>query len=145
MRTIKSMVILAALFGFHFASAQEKNITFEQLPAEAQTFVKKHFSKLKVVNVFEDAKPNHTEYDVFFENGTEIEFLSNGDWEEVKSRTNELPASVVPAAISQYIKNQFPNAFVREIKKKRYGFEVEISNGLDLEFDQNGNFLRFDS
>lgn len=139
------MAVLTALFGFHFASAQEKNIAFEQLPAEAQVFVKNHFPNLKVVSVFEDVKPNHSEYDVLFENGTEIEFSSNGDWEEVTSRANnELPASVVPPAILQHIKNQFPNTFVREIKKKRYGFEVEISNGSDLEFDKNGNFLRFD-
>lgn len=138
------MAILTALLGFHFASAQEKNIAFEQLPAQAKTFVKEHFSTLKVVSVFEETKPNHKEYDVIFENGTEIEFSSNGEWEEVKSRTTELPASVIPTAILQHVKKQFPDAFIREIKTKRYGFEVEISNGMDLEFDKSGKFLRFD-
>ncbi|MDO5105444.1 PepSY-like domain-containing protein [Capnocytophaga sp.] len=141
----KITTILIALFGFQFVSAQERNITFEQLPAQAQTFVKKHFAAQRVVTVVEDAKPYSKEYDVYFENGTKIEFYANGDWEEVKSRAAEVPAGIVPAAISQYVKAQYPNAFVQEIKKKHYGYEIEISNGLDLEFDKTGKFLRIDN
>jgi len=33
---------------------------------------------------------------------------------------------------------------IKEIKKKRTGYEVELSNGLDLEFNSKGKFLRMD-
>ena len=31
---------------------------------------------------------------------------------------------------------------IKKISKKRYGYEVELIGGTDLEFSQNGKFLR---
>ena len=141
----KLATIFVAVFMTNCAIAQDKMITFAELPAKAQTFIKTHFDEKEVAGVYEDTEYMvQKEYSVYLNDGTELEFFSNGDWEEVKTRTGQVPDKIIPSAILQHIQRQFPNTFVKEIKKKRYGYEVEISNGLDLEFNKNGKFLRID-
>ncbi|CEN50951.1 conserved hypothetical protein [Capnocytophaga canimorsus] len=55
-----------------------------------------------------------------------------------------MPTEIIPQSISQYVQKNFPNVFVKEIKKRRSGYDVEISNGLDLEFNKQGKFIRID-
>lgn len=124
--------------------AQHRVMTLTELPAVAQNFINSYFSQQQVVGVYQETEYFSKEYKVFLENGTEVEFSAKGEWEEVKSRTSEIPTQIIPAEITQHIQKQFPNNFVKEIKKKWYGYDVEISNGLDLEFNSKGQFLRID-
>ncbi|MDO4228546.1 MAG: PepSY-like domain-containing protein [Capnocytophaga sp.] len=145
-KLIKSMAVLVTLFGVQFANAQNNVIAFETLPAKAQSFVKEHFSVQEISGVYEDVEHlQQKEYSVYFNDGTEIEFFSNGDWEEVKSRKGQVPDKIVPTEIAQYVKKQYSQTQIKDIKKKRIGYEVELSNGLDLEFNKKGQFLRIDN
>ncbi len=144
-RLTKLTTALLTLLIAEVATAQEQVITFAELPAKAQTFVKDYFSQNQATSVYKDTEFLSAEYNVYFDNGTEIEFDDKGEWKEVKSRTEGVPSNIIPTGISQHVQKQFPNTFVKEIKKKRYGYEVEISNGLDLEFNTKGQFLRIDN
>lgn len=147
MRTFtKIATLVVILFNVTLVSAQsDRFITFSQLPAKAQSFIKEHFSEANIASIWEDTEYLiRKEYTVVFNDGSEVEFYSNGDWEEVKSRTGEVPSKIIPNGIAQYVKKNFPNAFIKDIKKRRRGFEVELSNGLDLEFNKSGRFLRID-
>jgi len=42
------------------------------------------------------------------------------------------------------VRKSFPNTAIKKIEKKRFGYDVELINGLDLEFDSKGNFKRID-
>ena len=82
MKTLKKVgMLFLALFAVSFASAQnDRVISFEQLPAKAQSFIKQHFSSSDVVSVLKDNEYlKKKEYTVYLNNGTEIEFYSNGD------------------------------------------------------------------
>ena len=141
----KSVIALVAIFSVQFVSAQDRIITFGELPAKAQAFVREHFAEGEVAGVYEDTEYLvQKEYSVYLNNATEIEFYANGDWEEVKSRMEAVPNKIVPTAILQHVQKHFPNTFIKEIKKRRVGYEVEISNGLDLEFNSAGRFIRID-
>lgn len=147
MKKLRILSMLSvALLGMNFVSAQnDKTISFNALPAKSQSFIREYFSESNVASVWEDTDYLvKKEYTVVLNDGTEIEFLSTGDWEEVKSRTNEVPSKIIPNGIYQHVTKNFPNTFVKEIKKKKYGYEVELSNGLDLEFNKSGKFLRID-
>ena len=140
------MLLVATVFMVNFASAQEdKMISFTQLPTKAQEFVKSHFANIEVTSVWKDTEFLRVEdYTVVLDNGTEIEFYSNGEWKEIKSRGNEIPNKIIPTGIAQYLQKRYNNMPIKEIKKKRTGYEVELSNGLDLEFNSKGKFLRID-
>lgn len=126
------------------ASAQDRLISFEELPTSVKTFVGKHFSKDNVASVVLDKGFISDEYSIFMNDGTQVEFDSNGQWTEVKSNSNEVLKKIVPTKISDYISQKYPSILVEEIKSKRNTFEVELSNGLDLVFDKKGQFLRFE-
>jgi hypothetical protein len=55
-----------------------------------------------------------------------------------------VPAKIVPAKISKYVHKNYPNVLIKEIQKERRKYEVSLSNGLDLDFNLNGKFLKID-
>lgn len=146
MNTLLKMTMLALLMlTITGASAQKKVITFEKLPVKTQTFIKKHFSEKDVAAVMMDTEYLlKKEYKVVLKNGSKIEFDSDGEWEKVEMKATAVPQGLIPQKISTYIQKSFPNTFVKEIKRERSGYEVEISNGLELEFSKKGEFIRVD-
>ena len=55
-----------------------------------------------------------------------------------------VPANLVPANIATYVKSNFPGATIVKIDKERYGYDIELSNDLELKFNKNGKMLRVD-
>ena len=124
--------------------ANDVPISAQKLPAEAQEFLKMHFPKNSVVSAMHDKDITDNDYTVILDNGVKIEFGSTGKWESVKSRNGVVPASVIPVKISDYVSKHYNSLGVEKIERKRYGYEVELTNDLDLKFDLNGNFLGLD-
>ena len=124
--------------------AEDVAITAQRLPQEAQKFLKEHFSQNKVSAAMHDKDISDNDYTVILDNGTKIEFDSKGKWESVKSRTGKMPAGVVPVNIQGYITEHYPTSGIDKIERKRYGYEVELTNDLDLKFDSNGRFVGID-
>ena len=145
----KMVTVVTALFAMQAAMAQDDvQITFDKLPAKAQSFVKTHFPKEEVASVWKDIEIEMLrveDYTVALSNGTKVEFLPNGEWKEIKkSRGSEIPASIIPSGIRDYVKKNYASSTIKDIKKKRYGYEVELTGDIDLEFNSKGKFLRVD-
>ena len=119
-------------------------ITFEELPIKAQEFVNTYFSDQSIRFVRMEIDVKKTEYTVRFENGMEIEFNSTGDWEEVESHAECLPTGFLNENILNYLSKNYPNYCTHEISKGRYKIEIELDSGLELIFNKNGEFLRYD-
>jgi putative periplasmic protein len=129
----------------NFAAAKDVQIKFSELPQKAQTYVRTHFSESDVASVWKDTEMLLVEdYTVVLSNGLEIDFYPNGDWKEVKSRGTEIPSKIIPSGIFQYVSQNYNGQRIKELKKKRYGYKVELSGDIDLEFSQNEKFLRID-
>ena len=141
---MRKIIGIAIVLIANFAFAQEVIIPFNQLPAKAKTFIHQHFKDGKVMNVIQDKDVLSKDFDVNFENGTKIEFDRTGNWKEIKTLSGSVPSSLVPAKIKQCISNNYKGANIVEINKDAYKIDVELSNGVDLDFDKNGNFLRID-
>lgn len=146
MNTFRKIVtVVTVLFAVNFAAAKDVQIKFSELPQKAQTYVRTHFSESDVASVWKDTEMLVVEdYTVVLNNGLEIDFYPSGDWKEVKSRGTEIPSKIIPSGIAQYVSQNYNGQMIKELKKKRYGYEVELSGGTDLEFSQNGKFLRVD-
>jgi putative periplasmic protein len=141
----KIATVIIVLFAVNFAAAKDVQIKFSELPQKAQTYVRTHFSESDVASVWKDTEMLLVEdYTVVLSNGLEIDFYPNGDWKEVKSRGTEIPSKIIPGGISQYVNQNYNGQRIKELKKKRYGYKVELSGDIDLEFSQNEKFLRID-
>lgn len=123
----------------------DKSITREELPQSAQMFLTRHFEFADVLYAKAERDMGVvTSYDVVLEGNVKVEFNRSGDWTSVDCERGQVPDSVLPQSILDYVKNRFSKAYVVEIERDRMGYEVKLSNDLDLDFDKNGNFLRVD-
>ena len=124
--------------------ADDKIIPVEQLPASAKTFVKKYFPQATIEYATKDTEFMGTTYEVRLSDGTEVDFDKKGNWDNVDCKTKAVPASLVPAAIAQYVKAHYPNTVIVKIDKERGGYEIELSNDLDLKFNSKGKLIGID-
>ncbi|PWN66959.1 hypothetical protein C1631_019790 [Chryseobacterium phosphatilyticum] len=126
-------------------SAQDRAISANQLPKTAKTFLYTHFKGIPVSSAIEDREIYGVdEYKVYLNNGMKMEFDSKGSWKEVDGKHQKIPYGFIPASIKNYSTKNFPNTFIIKIEKKRWSYKTELSNGLELEFDRNGNFKKID-
>lgn len=140
-------LLAAALFSAGIAAAAaltDRPIAVDELPAAAQKFICTHFASSEVLYAKVDDGLFDNDYKVVFADGASVEFASNGEWKEVKCRQCAVPASVVPQAIREQVVKQFPKAVIESIDRDRRGYDVELSNGLDLKFDRQMNLIEID-
>lgn len=115
------------------------------LPVEAREMIKRHFPNATISYLSVDNNVFVIKgYDVRLSNGAELEFDNKGQWTDVECKPYAVPASLIPAAIQKYLGQHHRDQRVVEIKHKRRGYEVKLANGLEVEFDNQGNFRRLD-
>jgi len=144
MKTVfKLAIALIALTDFT-ANAQDKTITAAELPAAAQNFIKQHFKGQTVTYAKIDKEMFDKDYKAVLSGGVEIDFDEKGNWDEIDGHKKALPASVIPKAIADYVAKTYKGQSITQLDRKRAGFDVELINGTELEFDSNGKFIRID-
>ena len=115
-------------------------ITFDRLPATAQTMLKQNFSDKVPLVITAD----WDDYKVMYTNGDKVEFDKKGNWRDIECKTSQVPADLVPAQIVANVNATFPGAAVTEIDRDRRGYSVKLSNGLELEFNRNFQIVELD-
>ena len=117
--------------------------TAQALPEAITTFLKQHFPNATVAGVEPDNEHGGLEYDVYLNDGTQVDFDTNNQWEKVESMKG-VPAALVPKAIATYVKGNYQNLAITKINKEYGGYEIELANGMDLKFDGSGRFMGMD-
>ena len=144
---IKKVFLLVTLLIFGFSVRAESGhriITFEELPTKAQEFVSTYFGSLPIRFVRMEVDVTKTEYTVRFENGMEVEFNSFGDWDEVESHSECLPSGFLQKEILDFLNQNHDGFCLHEVARGKHKIEVELANGLEIIFNKNGEFLRYD-
>ena len=126
------------------SAGDSRVITTDKLPAEAKKFIKTHFEKDKILVVTEENVLMFKEYEVNFENGTEVTFDNSGKWKEVECRAGEVKPSIVPAKIASFVKERFPDRQIKEIDRDSREYEIKLNGGTELTFDLNFNLVDYD-
>lgn len=73
-----------------------------------------------------------------------LEFNRKNEIIEIDGLT-ELPSSVIPEKLRQYVINNYPSNLITDWELDDKNQQIELDNGLDLEFNMNGDFLRIDN
>lgn len=127
----------------------EGSIRFTELPGAAQVFVQSHFNENDVEFVLQKTSEGLEGYNVSVK-GYKIDFDKDGSWEKIEAKDKgALPANIttlIPTPILGYIEQNYPDRGINEIKKKDYGYKVELTGKPDVElkFDFNGNIFKVD-
>lgn len=144
---MKKLLLLFALLTAAFCASARDNYSHDVtvLPTAARTQLKNNF-KAKVSHIkIEKDFGRITEYDVVLTDGSEITFDSKGNWKDIEVRQNtSVPRALIPAAIASYVKANQKNTKIVGIEKHRSGYDVELSNGVEMKFNADGKFIRYD-
>lgn len=122
-----------------FALNRKRTIDPESLPKPAIELIQKHWPSC----VIDLASIDGREYEVLLSDGTMIEFDSKGIWKEMKC-TDGLPVTLVPGYITRYIVGRYPKQLIIKCEKMRGGYEVKLTNGLEIQFDLQGRVTHVD-
>lgn len=123
---------------------KETIIQSNQVPQKIKTYLETHFIQYPVLQVLEDRDGFTLTYDVTLQQGYFLEFNRKMEIEEVTG-IEPIPNSVVPSNILTYVQTQFSEQFILSWDLSDRIQEVTLDNGIQLEFDQEGNFLRIDN
>ena len=108
---------------------------------EINTFVETYFPQTTILKVETD----DNEIEVKLSDRTEIDFTLNFEWKNIDCEDSQIygsvPAELVPAQITDYVTANYPNNHIDKIEKHNYGWEIELDNGVEIEFDQDFNVI----
>ncbi len=144
----KLVAFCMALMLFFSASACADNgkvIEVTQLPAAAQQLISDHYGRHTVSLVLAKRDHGKRKYEVTFDNGDNIEFDKSGNWEEIESKSSVVPLSLIPKEIWQQIRARFPKTAVKKIEKDRKGYDVGLTNMVELTFDRKYKLIEADA
>ncbi|MBR6933468.1 MAG: PepSY-like domain-containing protein [Bacteroidales bacterium] len=112
--------------------ADDRPISFEQLPQAVRNFLAQYFPNKTPLLVLED----WDDYEVTYENGEKAEFTKKGDWKKIDCRMSAVPDVLIPEQIKTQVKARYPEAVIIRLKKDRTGYDIKLSNGLEIEFNK---------
>ena len=143
----KIVFLFISLFAMNLVAlaGNDKPIQVSEMPKAAQLFIKNHFADLSVAMAKVETDFLDKNYDVVFTNGNKVEFDKKGNWTNVDCEHTQVPVAILPDAIRQYVTKNYPDAKVLKIEvTDRKGYDVELSNGFELEFDKRMNVIDVD-
>lgn len=134
MRKTLALLISLLLSSVLFA---DMVIPISQLPKSAQNFIQKTFPGAQIFKVERD----DGKFDVKLNNGVDIKFFLNGDWEKIDSDYTPIPLTVLPNAVQNTLKNSYPQASVTEIEKEFGNYKIKLNNMMELFISGSGQLM----
>ena len=135
MKKIVTLLMSLAFFAT-IANADDRPIDYEQLPSAAKSFIEADFARQTISYITKDMDLLDTAYNVHFANGLEIEFNSKGEWKEISCATSPIDSKYIPRQIIDAVATRWPGEKFKKIERYKYGYEVELTNSLELKFDK---------
>ena len=145
MKRIAFLFVCMLTMNLTVLAGNDKPIQVSDMPKQAQEFIKKYFSGHSVAMAKMETDFMSKSYDVIFTNGDKVEFDKKGKWTNIDCEHSVVPADVVPAPIKEYVQKQYPTAKILKIEMSdRKGYELELSNDIDIDFDKKFNVIDID-
>lgn len=127
---------------------REVVISFEDLPKTAQNFINKHFPQQEILSIVCEKEIGSKEYSIYYDNGTEVKFDRKGNWESVECEYSSVPDSIIPRDILALVRSKHPEkkitSITRDLTGRDKGYEVDLDDIVEMRFDLEGRFIRYD-
>lgn len=118
----------------------DRVITFDQLPAQAQELLKKHFAEKVPLIITVD----WDDYKVIYQSGEKVEFDKKGNWKDLDCKVSRVPVALIPEQIKANVKATFPGAIIIKLDRDRRGYDVKLNNGMELEYNKKFQVVDID-
>lgn len=125
----------------------DEEIDPANLPQNILDFISTHYPGIEI----EEAElENNGNYEVELENDIELIFDGDGNFlgqaedendDDQGEDEHDINPEDLPQVILDYIAENYPDSTIIEAEKDDDEYEVTLNNGVELEFDLEGNFL----
>lgn len=119
-------------------------ISFEQLPITAQQMIKTHFAGKNVVLCTVENDVIGRDYQVMLDGGIKLEFSKKGEWKDVECYGSSVPDAIVPEAIKQYVRQNYPATTIVKIERDRKSYDIKLNNRVEIEFNKKMQVIDID-
>lgn len=127
------------------SACSDRPVAPTQLPVTITAFIQHNFPGQTISFAKKDLEITGWQYDVMLADGTQIDFDTDHMWDMIQcGMTNPVPTALIPVPVRTYLQTNFPDAMVLKIDKERYGYEIELANGLELKFNKQGALMDMD-
>lgn len=137
-------IILLAILPLLFASCEkEEIITDNDIPSEILSYTDNHFPENPIMQVVKDSDGWELSYDITLDGGFFLEFNRKKEVTDIEG-LSMLPNSVIPAKLLTYVETNYGENFIIGWELDDRNQQIKLDNGLELEFNMKGDFLRID-
>ena len=84
------------------------------------------------------------DYKVMYANGEKVEFDKRGNWRDIECKASQVPTDLIPTKIAANVNATFPGSTITEIDRDYLGYSVQLSNGLELEYNRHYQVIDVD-
>lgn len=141
-KTTFAAVLITAIFALTSCD-KETILNNAQTPSEITAFVTTHFPNHQILQTVKNVEGFKRTYDVILNGNISLEFNRKLEIIDIDADT-QLPESVIPAKIGQYVSTNFPENFITDWELEDKHQQVGLDNDLDLEFTMSGDFVKID-
>lgn len=136
---IKLRKIFALLVALLFASVlfADMVVPVSALPQSARSFIQRTFPNAQIFKVERD----DGKFKAKLNNGVEIKFLPNGEWESIDSDYTPIPPTVLPNAVQNTVKNSYPQALITDVEKEFGNYKIKLNNMMELFISSSGQLI----
>ena len=112
-------------------------------PDEIQKFLNTHYQDKSVIKFKQNKDKDQMKYKITLSDNTKLKFDNNYKIVEIDSK-GKVPESVVPIDILTYVKTNYPDNYITDWELENSNQHIELNNGVELEFNMKGEFVRID-
>ena len=143
---MKNLFVLGFFaFLMMLSGCSDKPVLPTELPVPITSFIQQNFPGQTISFAKKDLEITGWQYDVVLADGTQIDFDTDEMWDKIQSSmTNPVPTQLIPAPIVTHLQANFTDAMVLKIDKERNGYEIELANGLELRYNEQGALMEMD-
>lgn len=150
-KIVLSIAFAICIIGTTSAFSNSSSLSFDkevvlktkEYPSEIVAFVNKHFPERKVLQIVKESELFDVTYEVILDDRTRLDFNKSKKVEEIDSLT-EIPHTLLQPEVVAYVKERFPNQVIISWELDDRKQQIELDNGLELEFTKNGKFIKID-
>lgn len=136
--------LLAAMLLTINVSADDRHITFGELPKNAKVFVLTYFKDTPIKEVVIERRASLAQYELELGNGFKLQFDRMGFCTEISTKHGAVPAEVMPKKIVDAVKKHFPQHHVKKFENNGRMYEVELDNDVVLTFSKTFRLVDVD-
>ena len=141
---MKRLFLLAVVPLLLISCEKEEILPLTEVSSVISNYTSTHFPDNPIIQSIKDTDGFELSYDIALKGGFFLEFNRKKEVIDIEG-LSKLPDSAIPAKLLEYMPSNYPDNFIIGWELDDRNQQIKLENGLELEFNMNGVFLRIDN